>query len=65
MEAPWWMLKPFILLLWYVDIGYWGYLHVAVCRRGLIVDRERRELLHHGRLICQVLLDCCCLLYGE
>jgi hypothetical protein len=59
LEAPCMLLKPSILLLWDVDIGYWGYLYIAACRRGLIVDRECCELLHYGRLIRRELLDCC------
>jgi hypothetical protein len=52
------LLKPSILFLWDVDVGYWGYLYVAACRRGLIVDPECCELLHYGRLIRSELLDC-------
>ncbi len=59
LEAPCMLLKPSILLLWDVDIGYWGYLYVVACKQGLIVDRECCKLLHYGRLIRIELLDCC------
>ena len=65
LEAPCMWLKPSILLLWDVDIGYWGYLYVAACRWGLIVDRKCCELLHYGRLIRSELLDSCCYLCWE
>ncbi len=59
LEAPCLLLKPSILLLWDIDIGYWGYLYVAACRQGLIVDRKCCELLHYGRLTRSKLLDYC------
>ena len=58
LEATCMLLKPSILLMWDVDIGYWGYLYAAACRWGLIVDHECCELLHYGCLIHSKLLDC-------